>query len=162
MCVFCRFCSHYLPISLSTLGWCAWLQSAGGCTPCWGHQVSPFRFWTHCLVVCLSGLVSQFAVRLLALSESVPDSVPGGWAKPFRRPMMLENLRRTEGYCRVAVLFGTPVFMNGLFGEVSVEKAWIFFLCFSSFFILCRCVEKSSYCGNVLDDNVPTWRGGGW
>lgn len=68
---------------------------------------------------------------------------------------MLENLRRTEGYCRVAVLFGTPVFMNGLFGEVSVEKAWIFFLCFSSFFILCRCVEESSYCGNVLDDNVP-------
>ena len=39
---------------------------------------------------------------------------------------MLENLRRTESYRRVALLFRTGVFMNGLFDEVNVEKAWTF------------------------------------
>lgn len=38
---------------------------------------------------------------------------------------MLEDLHRTESYWKGALLFETGVFMNGLFDEVSVEKAWI-------------------------------------
>lgn len=34
------------------------------------------------------------------------------------------------------------------------------FFCISSFFALWHCVEKSSCCDNVLDDDVLTW--GGW
>lgn len=47
---------------------------------------------------------------------------------------MLENLHRTESYRRVALLLGTGVFMNGLFDEVDVEKAWTF--CFFMFLFL--------------------------
>lgn len=60
--------------------------------------------------------------------------------------------------------------MNGLFDEVSGEKAWIScifigmyiymsYIFIGIFFTVCHCAKESSYCDNVLDDDVPLWGG---
>lgn len=57
---------------------------------------------------------------------------------------MLENLHRPESYRRVALLFGTGVFTNGLFDEVDVEKAWTFciFMFLFLFYSLTLCRKE--------------------
>lgn len=98
----------------------------------------------------------------LALPDTVPDSAPGGRARLGPRHfggwrclrICTEQKVIEELHCYLGQEFLWMVFLTRLMLK---KHGLSVFSCFSSFFTLWRCVEKSSYCDNVLDDDVLKW-----